>query len=180
MVTKKYCYLLLVALFVVACSPKPADSTGRKAHKTSTYSSTTTQSKGKAKTTKSNTTSSQKYSAQKIYKMCNPAVFTVTTANDVSASQGSGFFISPKGLAVSNYHVFRGSYKGAEVLYMASGKQYKVKEVIQYSTDEDFILFRVDVGNDKVLYLKITNRQPVIGNKIYAIGSSQGFTGLRA
>lgn len=175
MVAEKYCYLLFVALFVIACAPQPAD-TGRHMHRSSTYSSANSKNKSRVKATKSNTTSLQKYSAQKIYKMCNPAVFTVTTANDVCASQGSGFFISPNGLAVSNYHVFRGSYKGAEVLYMASGKQYKVKEVILYSADEDFILFRVDVGNDKVPYLKVTNRKPVIGNKIYAIGSPKGFT----
>ena len=79
-------------------------------------------------------------------------------------------------MAVSNYHVFKGTYKGLEVIYTASENQYKVKEVLHYSEDEDFILFRVDVGSQKVPYIKITNRKPVIGNKVYAIGSPKGFT----
>ena len=127
-----YC-LSLILLLGVACSPQPANSSGKNARRGSTYSAHST--KGQKKTpTQSNTTqkkTSQKYSAQKIYKMCNPAVFTVTTSNNIYTAQGSGFFISSSGLAVSNYHVFKGSFKGAEVIYMASGKQYKVKEVIK-------------------------------------------------
>ncbi len=170
----RFHYLLLMCVFVIACSPQPANNSGRNSRRGKEYVSTTARTK--TKTLKTATASSQKYSAQKIYKMCNPAVFTVTTASDIYMAQGSGFFISPNGLAVSNYHVFRGTYKGAEVIYMASGEQYKVKEVIQYSSDEDFILFRVDVGSKKVPYIKVTNRKPVIGNKIYAIGSPKGFT----
>lgn len=43
-------------------------------------------------------------SATEVYQRYNSAVFTVLT----DRAQGSGFFVSADGLAVSNWHVFEG------------------------------------------------------------------------
>ncbi|MGN0187824.1 MAG: S1C family serine protease [Paludibacteraceae bacterium] len=169
---KRIC-IIICLLSLVACSPQPANSSKEARPRSSieTQRGTRTKSQSSKKSSKS-----KKYSAEDIYKKCNPAVFTIITENDIYQSQGSGFFISPTGLAVSNYHVFKGTYKGAEIIYTASETQYKVREVLHYSEEHDFILFRVDVGNKKVPYLKVTKREPVIGSKIYAIGSPKGLT----
>lgn len=171
---KNFYILIIASVFLASCSPQPANNKSNRQRPNTSQS--TPYSNKKQSSSSSSSTKATKYTAEKIYKKCNPAVFTITTENDLYRSQGSGFFISASGLAVSNYHVFKGTYKGLEVIYTASENQYKVKEVLHYSEDEDFILFRVDVGSQKVPYIKITNRKPVIGSKVYAIGSPKGFT----
>ena len=57
---------------------------------------------------------------------------------------------------------------------MPSGAQYGLIDIIAQDEVNDFILFRVNVGNKNVPYLNVTNRKPVIGQKIYAIGSPRG------
>lgn len=169
----RYLSIIFVLLALTACGPQPANKSGKVRPRSTQYSQSGTKQKSPSTAQSSK---QQKYSAEKIYKKCNPAVFTITTESDIYQSQGSGFFISSSGLAVSNYHVFKGTYQGLEMIYTASGTQYKVKEVLHHSEDQDFILFRVDVGNKKVPYLKVTQRKPVIGSKIYAIGSPKGWT----
>ena len=168
----KYNLMILSLLVLVSCTPKPANNSGKQYPRPTQYTKSNTSNQKRVTPSSSST----KFSAEKIYQKCNPAVFTVITENDIAQSQGSGFFISPTGLAVSNYHVFKGTYKGLELIYMADGIQYKVKEVLHYDENEDFILFRVNTNNQKVPYLKVTNRRPIIGNKIFAIGSPRGFT----
>lgn len=76
----------------------------------------------------------------------------VFTSDGYNMYQGSGFFINKDGLAVSNYHVFKGTGIGEEGIKLAgSDKVYKVEEVIMSSENEDFILFRVDVSDAECL-----------------------------
>jgi serine protease Do len=49
---------------------------------------------------------------------------------------------------------------------------YKVTEVIQKSSDEDFILFRVNATNTD--YIPLAQYKPSVGDKVYAIGSPRG------
>ena len=53
-------------------------------------------------------------SGTEIFKRYNSAVFMVYTSDGYNAFQGSGFFISSDGIAVSNYHVFKGTSIGLE------------------------------------------------------------------
>ena len=71
--------------------------------------------------------------ATQIFKKYNSAVFMIFTKDATNEYQGSGFFISEDGLAISNYHVFKGTHIGAEIIELYNGKQYKVKEVLAYS-----------------------------------------------
>ncbi len=97
----------------------------------------------------------------------------VFTSDGYNMYQGSGFFINNEGLAVSNYHVFKGTGIGEEGIKLAgSNNVYKVAEVIKSSEDEDFILFRVDVSNTN--YIPVAKYKPSVGEKVYAIGSPRG------
>lgn len=97
----------------------------------------------------------------------------VFTSDGYNGYQGSGFFINSDGLAVSNYHVFQGTNKGAELIKLAKDDQYyKVTEVIHSDADEDFIIFRVNVSNTN--YIPIAKYKPQVGEKVYAIGSPRG------
>lgn len=107
-----------------------------------------------------------------IYKKCKSAVFMIYTKDDEGIAQGSGFFITSSGIAVSNYHVFKGSLKGKEIIKLSTGKTYKIKEVLAYSEQYDYILFKVDGENFN--YIPVTKRGYEVGDEVYAIGSPKG------
>lgn len=108
-----------------------------------------------------------------IFSKYSSAVFMVFTSDGISGYQGSGFFINQNGLAVSNYHVFQGTYKGAEQIKLVSNDNvYKVSEVIVNDKNSDFIMFRVNCSNTN--FIPIAKDKPRVGEKVYAIGSPRG------
>lgn len=108
-----------------------------------------------------------------IFKRYNSAVFMVFTSNGLQGYQGSGFFIDNNGLGVSNYHVFKNTIIGQEEIKLSnSDVAYRVTEVIAKDEDHDYIVFRVNCNNNN--YLKIAREKPVVGEKVYAIGSPRG------
>ena len=117
--------------------------------------------------------SDHKLEGQEIFDKYATAVFMVFTSDGMNGYQGSGFFIDNNGLAVSNYHVFKGTGKGMEkIKLLGSDEVYNVSEVIQSSEEEDFILFRVNCTNTN--YIPIASSKPKIGERIFAIGSPRG------
>lgn len=118
--------------------------------------------------------SSAKLSPKSIYKKYSPAVFMIYTSDGEGMAQGSGFFVNSSGLAISNYHVFKGTYKGLEIIKLTNEKKYKVKEVLAYSEKFDYILFRVDGQGTHFPYIPVTKRGYEIGDEVVAIGSPKG------
>lgn len=117
--------------------------------------------------------SNSKMEGEEIFERYGSAVFMVFTSDGFNEFQGSGFFIDSYGLAVSNYHVFKGTGKGLENIKLpGDNTPHKVVEVYAQSEEEDFILFRVDC--DKTNYLPIATAKPKIGEKVFAIGSPRG------
>lgn len=108
-----------------------------------------------------------------IFKRYNSAVFMIFTSDGYNSFQGSGFFISSSGIAVSNYHVFKGTSIGLESIKLSSGKELKVEEIIAKNNENDFIIFKVK-GNSKFNYIPIASRASTVGEKVYAIGSPRG------
>jgi serine protease Do len=97
----------------------------------------------------------------------------VFTSDGRNTYQGSGFFINNHGLAVSNYHVFKGTGIGIEEIKLAgSDVVYKVTDIIQKSLDRDFIIFKVNC--DDTNYIPIATNKPKVGEKVFAIGSPRG------
>lgn len=114
-----------------------------------------------------------KLDGSQIFAKYNRAVFMVFTSDGYNTYQGSGFFINQSGLAVSNYHVFKGTGIGQEAIKLSgSDNIYKVVEVIKSSEAEDFIVFRVDVSNTD--FIPVAKFKPNVGEKVYAIGSPRG------
>jgi serine protease Do len=112
-------------------------------------------------------------SGAEIFEEYASAVFMVFTSDGNIGFQGSGFFIDNKGLAVSNYHVFKGTTIGKEkIKLLGSDIAYNVSEIIEKNSDSDFILFRVDCTNNN--YIPIAKSKPKVGEKVFAIGSPRG------
>ena len=114
-------------------------------------------------------------SGQEIFKKCNSAVFMIFTSTGYSGFQGSGFFISPDGLAVSNYHVFEGTGMGLETIKLSNDNACKLRDVIFKDKENDVMVFTVDApSGTKFNYIPISSRSPQVGDKAYAIGSPRG------
>ena len=111
-----------------------------------------------------------------VFKKYSNAVFMIygATKNAEQIWQGSGFFISPEGLAVSNYHNFA---EANEILikFYGSDSFYKIskEDILAYSKSEDYIIFKI---NEKKNYsfIPIANKRGEVGDIIYTIGSPKG------
>ena len=119
-------------------------------------------------------TSNQILTGSEIFERFNNAVFMVYTSNGNSGYQGSGFFITPSGVAVSNYHVFKGTTIGYEELKLSNGSTYKIEKVLYKSPSEDVIVFKVRSQNEVFDYIPITSHTPKVGEQVFAIGSPRG------
>lgn len=120
-----------------------------------------------------NSRSDKALEGSEIFARYNSAVFMIVTSDGQNSFQGSGFFINSDGYAVSNYHVFKGTYQNLEAIKLAGSDEiYKVVEVVAKSESEDFIIFKVDCTNTN--YIPIATEKPKIGDKVYAIGSPKG------
>ena len=117
--------------------------------------------------------SNKKLEGSEIFERFGTAVFMIFTSDGQQEFQGSGFFISSDGLAVSNYHVFKGTTIGMEQIKLLSNNAvYQVSRIITKNSEEDFILFKVNCDNTN--YIPIAKTKPKIGEKVYAIGSPRG------
>lgn len=114
-------------------------------------------------------------SGKEIFHKYNSAVFMIITSDGTHSFQGSGFFISSSGLAVSNYHVFKGTYIGLEQIRLSTGEVLNVAKVVAQSNDKDYIVFRVENNKHKKFdYIPISSRPVEVGDRVYAIGSPRG------
>lgn len=115
----------------------------------------------------------QKLEGSQVFDRYGNAVFMIFTSDGSNGYQGSGFFVSNDGLAVSNYHVFKGTTIGREQIKLAgSNKSYSVTKILHKSDREDFIVFKINCPNTD--YIPIAKSKPKIGDKVYAIGSPRG------
>lgn len=114
------------------------------------------------------------YLGTEIFQKYSPAVFMVYTLSEIEDRQGSGFFISSDGVAVSNYHVFQNTNIGAETILLSNGKKYKVDYVVKKDEENDLIIFKVESKGDEFVYIPLAKSFPKVGEKVYAIGSPRG------
>ena len=122
-----------------------------------------------------NETASPNLPLNKLFKKYKSAVFMVFTSDGVNGYQGSGFFISSNGIAISNYHVFKGTTKGLETIRTYNGIDLKVDKVIDKSENDDYIIFKVRLNNSVTFNpIPIAYQQPEIGEDVFAIGNPMG------
>lgn len=168
------CSLLLCLLCILSCRKV---STSRTRHERQTEY---VQPREKTESVRSsrrhrviNKRSNKKLDGREVFDKYSTAVFMVFTSDGMNGYQGSGFFINNNGLAVSNYHVFKGTGIGMEkIKLLGSDIVHNVTEIIAKDEEEDYILFRVDCDNTN--YLPIASSKPKIGEKVFAIGSPRG------
>jgi serine protease Do len=97
-----------------------------------------------------------------------PAVFLIETN---SGSIGTGFFVGPNGLAVSNHHVFKEA--SAWRVTLADGRQFPVTEIVEDQPERDYVIFRVGKLGSHV-YLQPAPLTPRRASSVYVIGNPNG------
>ena len=108
------------------------------------------------------------------FRRNNPegAVPTPPRSRGYTTGQGSGFFISPDGFAVTNNHVVD---KATNVQVTTDdGKSYPAK-VIGVDQRTDLALIKVEGGNFP--YVKLSDKAPRIGDWVLAVGNPFGLGG---
>lgn len=108
-----------------------------------------------------------------IVREVSKAVFMLYTfdENNQQLGFGTGFFIHPNGIGISNLHVTEG---GSRWLAKISDDQYyEVTEIIEYSSIHDFIRFRVN-ADQPVSFLQTSSKIPDQGTDIFVVGSPRG------
>jgi len=107
-----------------------------------------------------------------VYRAANPAVVTIRTTN----STGSGSFITPEGLVITNEHVIRDAKNGLVRIINTEGKTYN-GQVLTVDRKNDLALVRVN-SSDRFPTLAFTDRENIlVGQRVFAIGSPFGLSG---
>ena len=110
-------------------------------------------------------------SLTQLLKKIQPAVVTVITydKNNKPLGQGSGFFIADKSYLITNYHVLKGTYSAEVKTYI--GKTYPIKLVVGKNENIDLINILVDIPEESVHWIKVTEDVPEVAERILVIGS---------
>lgn len=110
----------------------------------------------------------------RLVKKVQPAVVTVMAYNalDELVFQGSGFFITPEGRFLTNYHVLAQAVR-AEVK-TALGRCYPVKGVVAADRDWDLVAAETGGPLDAAPSLEISGAVPEVGEQVAVVGSPLG------
>lgn len=115
-----------------------------------------------------------KMEATEIYKQIVKSVvqLNIYDSEGTWTSLGSGFYIDEDGLILTNYHVISGA--ASIEANDSAGKTYPVTEIVGYDEDLDIAFVRID---EKTTPVTLYRGELEVGETVYTLGSSEGFTG---
>ena len=118
-------------------------------------------------------TITEKVNAVSVAQKCANAVFYIEMYDEDgwNLGSGSGFFIDPSGIAVTNYHVIDGC--SSATVMLANGNVYDITGVYDYNIEKDIAL--IQVGGEGFDVLQLGDCESIVaGEEVYAIGSPSG------
>lgn len=99
------------------------------------------------------------------------AVFVVLVDLPDGTAQGSGFFVSDDGIAVTNYHVLEGARSAT--VKTRNGKEYQIARILDYSKDMDLVKFQVKAGGH-LRKLNLCDKLPRQGEAVVNLSNPLG------
>jgi len=110
----------------------------------------------------------------RLVKKIQPAVVTVIVydAERHISGIGTGFFVSPQGHLITNFHVLDGKY--AADVRTSQGKSYRVKTVLAENKGADLVKLQVDIPEKEAAWISVSDRPPEIAERIVVVGSPLG------
>ncbi|WP_027002345.1 S1C family serine protease [Hugenholtzia roseola] len=116
--------------------------------------------------------SSGQLSFKDLVKKVRPSVFLVGNFRGENAvGQGTGFFVSADGKALSNEHVFAGGNR--QEIKTLDGSFYEVSSILAKNSTKDFVYFQNSI-NSSVPHLPLTSQIPEVGEDIFVVGNPTG------
>lgn len=107
-------------------------------------------------------------------KIVKSAVITIETYDKEGNPLGSssGFFINKQGHLITNYHVLKGVYRAMVKTF--DGKEYPVKLVLAESETTDLIKVLVDIPEQMVKFIGLSQNAPEVGNRVMLVDNPFG------
>ena len=109
-----------------------------------------------------------------LVKSIQPAVATVVAydAKNNVANIGTGFFVNRYGHLITNYHVLAGRFSAD--IRTADGGTYRVRTIVAENQDNDLIKVSVDIPQDNVRWLQLSDALPLVAQRVVVVGSPMG------
>ncbi len=113
------------------------------------------------------------YTATELYLRSVKYVGEIVTydRSGSALSLGTGFAISSDGNFVTNYHVIDGAFSATVCI---DGTTYDVVSVLAYDPTIDLAVLKINA--DGLAFATVCTNTPLVGETVYAIGSSRGMT----
>jgi serine protease Do len=111
--------------------------------------------------------------ANRSLREINPSQNSPLGASPPAVAQGSGFFISPDGYALTNQHVVEGN-KVVEIT--TDDGVTRSARVVGSDSGADLALIKVD-GREDFPYARLADRMPRVGDWVLAVGNPFGLGG---
>ena len=110
--------------------------------------------------------------AETLYTRTSRAVVRIETRDDKFkvTGHGSGFFVSPDGLVVTNHHVIEGAHFAT--IETADGTTLFVEGIAAANKAQDLALLKVKASG--LSCLDLTPQRPPVGTRVFAIGHPLG------
>lgn len=112
-------------------------------------------------------------SSEEVYALAELCVGEITIYNKsgTAIALGTVFVYSSDGKLITNYHVIEGAYSAKVTL---NEQSYTVNSILAYDKDIDLAVLKISASN---LYTPIIQTEGIKGgSKVYAVGSSEGYT----
>ncbi len=109
-----------------------------------------------------------------IIKRIQPAAVIILTYdnNGNILGQGSGFFLSKNGEIITNYHVLKGASQA--IVRIKGEKTYPITRILAEDIEGDLIRAAVDIPQELVYPLTVSDSTPEAGERIIVIGNPLG------
>ncbi|PIQ16753.1 MAG: hypothetical protein COW67_01195 [Flavobacteriales bacterium CG18_big_fil_WC_8_21_14_2_50_32_9] len=121
-----------------------------------------------------NNKKTKKKSLNTLYEEVKKSVYLIYTKSNNSFGQGSAFVVSPDGIAISNFHVFKNASEAIAI--NEEGQEFMITEIIETNQDEDYIIFKIGPIKSPLSYLKISGDVAKIGDDCFTVGNPEGLT----
>lgn len=115
-----------------------------------------------------------------------PATFLIMVKmNDGSAHTGTGFFISDRGLALTNNHVLNYDAAQAQIAFLGENGQidesnvYPIYRILHSVGGQkiDYTIFEVQMNGAKTDYIPLASKHPNDGDQVAKLGCPVGLVG---
>jgi len=118
---------------------------------------------------------SQETNLTKLFSNLSPGIFLIETFDNDNEpiASGTGFFIDPNGIGLSNYHVFMDAKKA--IIKTHDNNTYPINNILAYDAKKDLIKFSIlNPENLKFQNIIIDTTEQRVGSKVFTIGNPLG------